>query len=181
MTAETSTSKAATSKAATSKAPAGFGAKLKKQWKLIAVLIVVVAGLAGGAAWFMARNNAAEADKADATAKPSSLPATAQYFALEPVFVVNLPGADGATRYLQVEVQLMTRDPLAVKDMEQHAPAIRARLLMLFSQQDADPLLTRAGKEKLQAVALSEVKKVLVAETGKSGADALLFTSFVMQ
>lgn len=184
MTAEASPSKAAPSKAATSKAasstaPAGLVAKVKQRWKLVAALVVVVAGLAGSAAWFLGGDEPAEG--AGASAKPSSIPATAQYFALEPVFVVNLPSADGATRYLQVEVQLMTRDPLAVKDMEQHAPAIRARLLMLFSQEDADPLLTRAGKEKLQAAALAEVKKVLVAETGKPGVDALLFTSFVMQ
>ena len=170
------------SKSAAPKAVAGAAGKAKKPWRLIIIGGVVVALLVGGGVWFMSRGkHDPKADQAGAAAKPSSIPATAQYFALEPVFVVNLPATDGATRYLQVEVQLMTRDPLAVKDMEQHAPAIRARLLMLFSQENADPLLTRAGKEKLQGAALAEVKKLLVAETGKPGVDALLFTSFVMQ
>jgi len=180
VSAEQSPSKAASS--ATPKATAGAAGKAKKPWRLIIIGSVIVAMLVGGGVWFMSRGkHDAKADEAGAPAKPSSIPATAQYFALEPAFVVNLPGTDGATRYLQVEVQLMTRDPLVVKDMEQHAPAIRARLLMLFSQENADPLLTRAGKEKLQASALAEVKKLLVAETGKPGVDALLFTSFVMQ
>jgi flagellar FliL protein len=52
---------------------------------------------------------------------------------------------------------------------------------MLFSQESADGLLTRQGKEKLQAASLAEVKKLLVAETGKPGVDALMFTSFVVQ
>ena len=41
--------------------------------------------------------------------------------------------------------------------------------------------MTREGKERLQNTALNEVNALLVAETGKPSADALLFTSFVMQ
>lgn len=52
---------------------------------------------------------------------------------------------------------------------------------MLFAQQNAEELITRAGKEKLQAQALAEVRKLMKAETGKPGAEQLLFTSFVMQ
>jgi len=84
-------------------------------------------------------------------------------------------------RYLQVEVQLMTRDPAALEAIKTHAPAIRASLLMLFSQVEAAQIADVAGKQKLQADALAAVRKVLRAETGKDGADDLLFTSFVTQ
>jgi len=110
-----------------------------------------------------------------------ALVAVAQYFALDPAFVVNLSGSIDGPRYLQVEVQLMTRDPAALEAIKTHAPAIRARLLMLFSQVTADQIADIAGKQKLQANALAEVQKVLKAETGSNGADDLLFTSFVTQ
>ena len=139
-------------------------------------------GPACGGAWYFTSHGAKE-EKAEAPAakKPGEVPAPAQYFALEPPFVVNLVGETGGARNLQVEVQLMTRDPESLKAIELHAPAIRARLLMLFAQQDAAGLMSREGKERLQNPALGEVKALLVAETGKPSAESLLFTSFVMQ
>lgn len=158
--------------------------KAGKPWLLIAIVAIIAAGAAGGGAWFFT-SRADHAGKPQtetkSETKPGNLPAPAQYFALEPPFVVNLTGATGGARYLQVEVQLMSRDPEAMKVIELHAPALRAKLLMLFAQQDAEQLMTRAGKEQLQVQALAEVRKVLTAETGKPSADALLFTSFVMQ
>jgi len=154
----------------------------KKSRKLLLIgAAVLVLAVGAGAAWFVLGGKGDGKDAEAAAATPGSIPAQARYFALEPVFVVNLASADGSSRYLQAEVQLMTRDPLAVLAIESHAPAIRARLLMLFSQQSADALLSRQGKEKLQAAALAEVRKLLVEETGKPAAEALLFTSFVMQ
>ncbi len=156
--------------------------KAGKPWLIIALVAVVAAGAAGGGAWFLASRNAAPAKPVAPVAPDAAkVPAPAQYFALEPPFVVNLIGSAGGARYLQVEVQLMTRDPESLKAIELHAPALRARLLMLFAQQNAEELITRAGKEKLQAQALAEVRKLMKAETGKPGAEQLLFTSFVMQ
>jgi flagellar FliL protein len=159
--------------------------KAGKPWLLIAAIAVIAAGAAGGGAWFFASHSGdAKAEQHAAAkddAKTGNVPAPAQYFALEPPFVVNLIGSAGGARYLQVEVQLMTRDPEAMKAIQLHAPAIRAKLLMLFAQQNAEGLITRAGKEKLQNDALTDVKKLLIAETGKPSVEALLFTSFVMQ
>ncbi len=157
--------------------------KSGKPWLLIIAIAVIAAGAAGGGAWFFTRQSGdAKAEQhAKDEAKTGNVPAPAQYFALEPPFVVNLIGSTGGARYLQVEVQLMTRDPEAMKNIQLHAPAIRAKLLMLFAQQDAEGLITRAGKEKLQNDALTDVKKLLIAETGKPSVEALLFTSFVMQ
>ncbi|WP_426804014.1 flagellar basal body-associated FliL family protein, partial [Stenotrophomonas sp. SrG] len=103
------------------------------------------------------------------------------YFGLEPPFVVNLSSSFDGPRYLQVEVQLMTRDPAALEAIKLHAPAIRAKLLMLFSQVEPAQIADRAGKERLQADSLAEVQKLLKAETGSKGVDELLFTSFVTQ
>jgi len=147
----------------------------------IAAVAVVAAAAAGGCAWYFANHGQADKKEARLTTAAKALPAPAQYFAMEPPFVVNMNGPVDGPRYLQVEVQLMTRDPIALKSIEANAPAIRARLLMLFSQVLPADIADRAGKEKLQAASLAEVQKLLQAETGSKCAEALLFTSFVTQ
>lgn len=138
---------------------------------LVLLALVLVAGMAAGAWVFVARGQGATA---------AALPAPAVYVSLPPAFVVNLDETSGA-RYLQVEVELVTRDPAAVEILKHHAPALRARLLMLFAQQSYDGLATREGKEALQARALEEVRELMTAETGRPQAESLLFTSFVTQ
>ncbi|WP_449466868.1 flagellar basal body-associated FliL family protein [Stenotrophomonas humi] len=151
--------------------------KSRRPLLVTALIALIAAGSAGGAVWYFTQGEGiAKADKPAA-----ATPAPAQYFALDPSFVVNLNGPIDGPRYLQVDVQLMTRDPLALQAMQTHAPAIRARLLMLFSQVEPAQIADRAGKEALQASALAEVQKLMKAETGKKSADDLLFTSFVTQ
>ena len=135
--------------AAKSKTPADAKAakpaKSGKAFLLIAVIAVVAVAAAGGAGWYFAQKKT----PGHAAAEPAAakIPAPAQYFPLDPAFVVNLNGATGGPQYLQVEIQLMTRDAVALSDLERHAPAIRARLLMLLAQQDAQGIADRAGKE----------------------------------
>lgn len=150
-----------------------------KSWLIPTLIGVVVAALIGGGlAWYLLRDPAPAAD-AEAEA-PAANKGPAQYIGIDPAFVVNLADED-EIRYLQVEIQVMTRDPKVAEDMKVHMPMIRNRLLLLFSQKRATELRTREDKEKLQADALKEVQDVLTAEIGRPGIDALLFTSFVTQ
>lgn len=139
---------------------------------LLVVALLVLLGAGGGAVWYLSARQPASA---------STLPPPADYLALSPAFVVNLDESQGGPRYLQVEVQLVTRDPAATAVLQHHTPALRARLLMLFAQQTREGVSSREGKEALQARALEEVQALMVAETGQPQADALLFTSFVTQ
>ncbi|HAI94032.1 MAG TPA: flagellar basal body protein FliL, partial [Xanthomonadaceae bacterium] len=100
---------------------------------------------------------------------------------LDPAFVVNLNNASSGAQFLQVEIQLMTRDPAALEVLKQQAPGIRAKLLMQLSQVNADSLTTLEGKEALRKQALASVKTMMTAETGKPIVEDLVFTSFVMQ
>lgn len=145
--------------------------KSRKLVLIVAAVAVLAAG-GGGAWWWMGRG----ADGAHA--KPAAAPAL--YHPMEPVFVVNLADPDGS-KYLQVEVQLMTRDPDALAQLAQHAPRIRNRLLLLYGQQHSAGLRTRADKERLQKESLAEVQAILKSETGKPGVEAVYFTSFVTQ
>lgn len=142
-------------------------------WILI-VLIVIAMG--GASAWWFVQNRAPA--QAGTPAGPSIKPA--RYYALEPAFVVNLAD-DDAVRYLQADVQVMTRDEATGAALELHAPAVRNRLLLLFGQQSATQLAQRSAKERLQERALAEVRAVLKRENAADKVEAVYFTSLVTQ
>jgi len=147
---------------------------------LIIVLALLVAALtAGGITWYFTH------DLAKNTTASAGLPPPAQYFALEPAFVVNLneqtqPVAD-TPHYLQIEVQLMTRNSEDLAALKTHAPAIRARLLLLFSQIQPTQIADLSGKQQLQKQALAQVQALMQAETGSPAVEELLFTSLITQ
>lgn len=150
--------------------------KRPNRMALIALACLVGIGGAGGGWLWYARASAEEAPAKSAT----TARAEAQYHALEPAFVVNLADTD-SVRYLQAEVQLMTRDPATLAALERHAPALRNRLLLLFGQQTAQRLAARQGKETLQQQALAEVRATLKAEGAPDRVEAFYFTSLVTQ
>lgn len=156
--------------------PKGSG----KTLVLVAAAAVVAAAAAGGGAWFYAQQDG-KAGQGKAAGKAAALPAPAQYFPMDPPFVVNLNGPIDGPRYLQVEIQLMTRNPDQMKSIVENAPAIRAHLLMLLSGVQSTEIADVAGRLKLQKAALAEAQRVMTAETGKKCVEDLLFTSFVTQ
>lgn len=103
-----------------------------------------------------------------------------RYFELSPEFVVNFEGEQKAN-YLQVDVQLMTRNAEALKVFEEHTPLIRNNILLLLSGQKYDELRTLEGKEKMRAEVLATVQQVVEAELGTPAVEAVFFTSFIMQ
>lgn len=148
---------------------------------VVAVLMVAAAG--GGGYWYSTQGSAAGHDehgKAAADAAPAGGKAPAIYLPLAPAFVVNLEDTE-ALRYMQVDLEIMARNPKAIEDAKTHMPRIRNALLLLFGQQHAFELSSRAGKETLQAKALAEIQRVLKEETGSPGIDAVYFSSFVIQ
>lgn len=153
---------------------------------MLIAAVVLSAAASAGVSWIVSSRavHAAlnppppEEEAADEELEIPSEPAN--YFALEPAFVVNLDG-ERSQRFLQVQVEVMSRDTKTVEQVQRHAPRIRSSLLLLFGQQRAEDLSSRAGKEKLQADVLAEIQNILRAETGTADVEAVYFTSFVMQ
>lgn len=162
---------------------ASAAAPAKKSNKLLYIAIVLLlAGAGGGGYWYFMQGGAAGHDehgKAAANAAPAGK-AAAIYLPLQPAFVVNLEDSE-ALRYLQVDLEIMSRNPKAIEDAKTHMPRIRNSLLLLFGQQHAFDLSSRPGKEALQAKALAEIQRVLKEETGSPGIEAVYFSSFVIQ
>ena len=112
--------------------------------------------------------------------KPKKAKAPLNYVPMDPPFVVNF-NADTDVRFLQITVEVGTRNPDVVDLIKEHRPAIRNSLVMLFGNQDPDILNSREGKETLRSETLAEIQKVMTAETGDVGVESVFFTSFVMQ
>jgi flagellar FliL protein len=152
--------------------------KKSKQWLIIGIAaFVVLAG--GGAAAFMLMGNGDAHGKKEVKAKEPLAPPL--YVALDPPFVVNFEG-EQLVRFLQITVQVMTRDPASVELLKANDPVVRNDLLLLFANQKYEVVAARAGKEKLRADALAAIRHVVEAGGGAPAhIEQVYFTSFVMQ
>ncbi|NOX76113.1 MAG: hypothetical protein GXP17_05760 [Gammaproteobacteria bacterium] len=157
---------------------------------MTAIVLVVgglfVAGVLPGEGGAAAEHSAADSeddgadaeDEGDGEQDAESQPAI--YLPLDPAFVVNF-ASQGKARFLQITVEVMTRDAAVPESVELHAPVIRNNLMLLFSSQTYDSVSTLEGKETLREEALEVVQQILEEETGDPGIEAVYFTSFVMQ
>jgi flagellar FliL protein len=159
--------------------------KGKSRAKLFLIIVigaaVVLLGAGVGAAWWLTSGKhpaAAPVSEPKAAPSPSGPPL---FVGLDPPFVVNFD-AEQAVRFLQVAVQLETRDPATIELLKTNDPIVRNDLLLLFANQKYAQLSTREGKEALRGQALEAVRKVLAAAGGHpERLEAVYFTSFVMQ
>jgi flagellar FliL protein len=165
-------------------APGQDGATPRKNGKLGIIFLMITVLLLGGggtAAYFILNANSAQ-DKKGAVAKdtqPAKGPAL--YVPLDPPFVVNFE-AEQLVRFLQITVQVMSRDQGTIDLMKANDPVVRNDLLLLFGNQSYTSISSREGKEKLRQQALEAVRKVVTNAGGKGAqVEAVYFTSFVMQ
>jgi len=151
----------------------------RKSKKLLIIGIaafVVLAG--GGAAAFMMMGHSDPHKKHEVKKEPAKPPL---YVALDPPFVVNFEG-EQLVRFLQVTVQVLTREPETQEILKVNDPVIRNDLLMLFANQKYEVVAQREGKEKLRMEALKSIKHVVETNGGKPDSiENVYFTSFVMQ
>lgn len=177
----------------------GKGKKKSSKLKLIIILVVVLllAGGGGGAAWYflvMQKPDVAEMD-ADMEDVDEDAPAIVKnkkkkkkkssneppiFTGLDPAFVVSFKDQSQA-RFMQLSVELMSRDQEVIDVVDSYKPMIRNNLLLLFSSQKFEEIVTREGKEKLLEQTLEEVNNTLYNEAGIDGVEAVYFTAFVAQ
>ncbi len=119
-------------------------------------------------------------EKAKVEASHANDPAI--YYPIDPPFVVNFKDR-GRTRFLQVSMEVMTRNPEVISAIEAHMPLIRNNILLVLSNHDAEALYSAEGKEMIRQQVMEELKTILVQEIGRVGeqVEGLYFTSFVTQ
>jgi flagellar FliL protein len=180
--------------------PAATGGK--KTLLIVVAAVVIALGAGGGGMWFfMNKGHADEASadsgdagehdaeeekgkskgKKDKKGKAAAPKAPAIYVEFQPPFVVNFD-AKGVMRFLQVSMQVMTRDQETTEVIKLHDPKIRNDMLLLLGSQTSETIGTTAGKEELRKKALETVAKIVEDEGGeRNKVEDLYFTSFVMQ
>ena len=148
---------------------------------LTAVALLLAIGLSIGGTWFFLNKGAADhAAEAEPVATAAPVKQVAIYEELAPAFVVNF-NHKGRARYMQVSVALMARDQAALDALKVHMPVLRNRLVMLFSSQDFEALITPVGKEMLRQQATASVQELAQKETGQLAVEQVLFTNLVLQ
>ena len=104
------------------------------------------------------------------------------YLTLGPGFISNYDGG-ARQKYLQADVSV--RVDAAIEELVQfHLPAIRNRLVVLFSAQLEENLTSTQGREALRRQALEEIRDVLRTFESEAHSTAVIdvyFTSFVVQ
>jgi flagellar FliL protein len=161
--------------------PAGKGRGKLFLIIIVSTAVVLIGAGVGAALWLTsgAKQGSAKAVKTEEKATPPAGPPL--YLPLDPPFVVNFDG-DQAVRFLQIAVQVMTRDPATLELLKNNDPVVRNDLLLLFGTQKYAQLTTREGKEALLKESLDDLRKVITQAGGHpERLEAVYFTSFVMQ
>jgi flagellar FliL protein len=163
-------------------APQAGGGVAKKLATVGGALLLLVAGGIAGPFVRGALSPAAAGDPAAAEEEETAPDAPALYTSLHPPLVVNLKDASGESHYMQVTMEVMSRDPHAIDAVKKHAPAIRNSLILLYgSNVDFDAVNTREGKEQMLSDALAEIQKIMRQRIGIDGVEAVYFTSLIIQ
>lgn len=166
--------------------PATGGGK-KKMLILAVAAIVLIAASAGGMYFVLGGGDAAEpvagaelegvaTEEEVVEVDPEAEPI---YFAMSPAFLINFE-QDGRTRYLQIEMQVMSFDQAVIDKVEANMPAVRNDLILLLSDQDYPSLATVEGKDGLRKEVLDSINKVVRAK-GAFRLENVYFTGFVVQ
>lgn len=159
---------------------AAVPAPAKSGKKLIVIIVAAVVVLGGGAGAYFMLGGKEEPGAEEAAKEEEVVRLPAQFVALDP-FTVNFEAGSSA-RFLQIEAQLMTRDPHMVEFLERNTPIIKNDLLLLFGGKRVEEVSTQEGKEALRLAALQTVRGIITAEGEKADAlEAVYFTRFVMQ
>ena len=159
------------------------GGKMKLIIIIVAVLLLV--GIAVGVTLFLMSGDdetAAEGEAAEAVPEVVEEPKIpAQYVVLKPEFVVSFQTGT-RQRFLQVNIEVMTRKQSVVDALNMHEPMIRNDIIRIIGEQNFDRLRTSEGRAELQQKLTEHVAQVVQREVGVSdGVEAVLFTDFVMQ
>lgn len=143
-----------------------------------AVLLLVIGIVAGPMVMNMLASPAEDEQAAEAVA-PSSGPAL--YTSLHPPLVVNFNDRQGDAHFMQITMEVMSRDQNVINLVREHVAVIRNALILLYSSAVFEEVATREGKEKMLADGLAEIQQVMADIAGVQGVEAVYFTSLVIQ
>ena len=144
------------------------------------VFVIAVMGSSIGSSVYIAKvlipEQTADGVEGDGSATEAVPEGPPVYVGLDP-FIVNFI-QEGSLRYLQLTVQVMSRDEAIAEQSEVSNPGIRNGLILLLSGHSYTELVTREGKESIRDQMHTEINRIL---GGDGLIEAVYLTGFVMQ
>lgn len=175
------------------------GGKKSKTLLIIIIVVLLLAAGGGAAAFFLLggdKKDTAKGEQGEGGEQVEIVIPPAIYMSLKPTFVVNFE-QEGDVRFLQVDIEIMSRHQDALDVVETHLPLIRNNFILILSAQEYKEINKPAGKEKLRQQLLESINGTISNEIAavqskeeasakepdneKYHVQAVYFTSFVMQ
>lgn len=142
-------------------------------------LVLVAVGIFAGPAVMNMMSPPEEVDADDAVADVAADPPI--YQSLHPPLVVNFKDEAGDSHFMQITMEVMSRDQGVINSVRENVAVIRNALILLYSGAILEEIETRDGKEQMLQDGLDEIERVMVETTGEGGVEALYFTALVIQ
>ena len=163
-------------------AQAASGGMMQKLMMGVGALVLVVIGVVAGPTVMNMispppeEETAAEEEELVVdTGKP------AIYQSLHPPLVINFKDELGDVHFMQVTLEVMSRDQEVINSVREHTPAIRNALILMWGNVKYEAVVTREGKEQMLADALAEIQKIMRERIGQPGIEAVYFSGLVVQ
>lgn len=103
------------------------------------------------------------------------------YQSLHPPLVVNVKDERGDAHFMQITMEVMSRDQEVINAVREHTPVIRNALILMFGTSMYESVSTREGKEEMLSNALTEIQNVMTDRIGETGVEEVYFTALVVQ
>lgn len=145
----------------------------------IGIALLIAGVFAGPAIKNMISSPPAEDEAVEDGAPASAGPAI--YQSLHPPLVINFKDSFGDSHFMQITMEVMSRDQEVINAVREHTPVIRNALILMFGNADYDVVTTREGKEQMLDEALSEIQGVMEERIGETGVEEVFFTSLIIQ
>ncbi|MFK8053584.1 MAG: flagellar basal body-associated FliL family protein [Woeseiaceae bacterium] len=155
------------------------GPKSKKKLFIIIGVVAVLAIGAGIAVPMFLKEPPEEVAEGEEPAEEPQ--AEAIYEGIHPPLLINFLDDRGKGRFLQISLEVMTRDQAVVDAIKIHNAVIRNNLILLYGDIKLDQISSRDGKQEMLVAAQAEINKILLEHTGEEGAEAVYFTNLVVQ
>lgn len=151
-------------------------ARKQSKWRVALIVIVIAAGGAAGYFWWQHKLPGQMAD----TMAPA--PAPVPVFLPLETFTVNLVNpTNDPDRVLYIGLTLRVPDDATRKQMTDFLPAVRSRLLLLLTRQDAATLAGDQGKQQLIEQIKVVLNEPLAAGQPRPVVNDVLFTAFILR
>lgn len=111
----------------------------------------------------------------------AQVPAESSYVSLGEPMVLNLTSKTNRLTFLQISADVLVGNSDAEETIKIHVPAIRHKLIMLLSEQDAANIKSPAKREAIRQQATAEVIALIENLSGNREETEVLFSSILVQ